>query len=134
MQIWPFPNILYNNKPSLTHLRLFQGDILYFMCVDWVIVDNSPNFELAFIYWLYILKVFTCKLWGTRKMWGWQKVENVRVAKAKRAIMKAQATIATIQYLGSFIHALLNDLFLTLMWSQMCDQVDNGSKGLVAQL
>jgi hypothetical protein len=48
--------------------------------------------------------------------------------------MKVQATIATVQYLGSFILALLNDLFLTHMWSQMCDQVDNGSKGLLAQL
>jgi hypothetical protein len=48
--------------------------------------------------------------------------------------MKAQAALVTIQYMGSFIHALLNDLFFTHMWSQMCDQVDNRSKGFLAQV
>jgi len=31
----------------------------------------------------------------------------------KWVVMKAQTTIATVQYMGSFIHAFLNDLFLT---------------------
>jgi len=46
-------------------------------------------------------------------MWGWQKVENVTTTKAKWDVVKVQTTIAMVQYMGSFILAFLNDLFLT---------------------
>ncbi len=60
------------------------------------------------------------------------KVEKTREAKWVAA--KAQAIIAMVQHLRSFVPTFLDDVFVTHVWSQMFDQIDNGSKGLLAKL
>jgi hypothetical protein len=55
------------------------------------------------------------------------KVEKTR--EAKRVAAKAQAIIAMVQHPRSFIPTFRDDVFVTHLWSQMSDQVDNGSKG-----
>jgi len=45
------------------------------------------------------------------------KAKKTRVVKTRQAATIARAIDVTTQYLGSFILALLDDLFLTQIWS-----------------
>jgi hypothetical protein len=49
------------------------------------------------------------------------KVEKARVVETSQVVAIARAIDATTQYPRSFILALSDDLFITQIWSQMCD-------------